>query len=140
MAIVFGAVLLSGCTTSHLRTYDKVDPSNKTVTVPVGGGTLTRALKDALVEDGWKLAVYRGPEITRGEMGDNTNLERFKTFRTRYTLFINGRRDAALSTYFIYDISMVDNNTGTELVTLTGRGFVGGIVDKFREALNTPRN
>ena len=73
-------------------------------------------------------------------MGEKTHLERGRTFTTRYTLFLKWsqfdtcvpRFDAAYN----YDISLVDNSNGSEILTLTGRDCEGRIMDKFRKALN----
>jgi hypothetical protein len=139
VALVLGAVLLAGCST--LRVYDTVDLSNKTITVPPGGG-LTGAIKERLAKDGWKLVVYRGPEVTQGKFGDETRLERFNTFKTRYTLFIKWRQvDFCIfgGGVYVYDMSLVDNETASEVLTLSGRGCEGIVADKFQEALNAPR-
>ena len=139
---LMSAVLLTACTSS-LRTFEAVDSSNKTITVPPGGG-LTGAVKEALANDGWKIVVYRGPEVTQRGAGDPTRLERFKTFKTRYALFIQWRQVDIGCAFFgpgySFDISMVDNDTSTEVLTLTGRGCEGGVVDKFRDALKTPKS
>ena len=137
------AVLLTGCMTYRVRTFDTVDASNKTITVPPGGG-LTGAIKDVLAQDGWKITVYRGPEVTQGTLGETTRLETGRTFTTRYTLFLKWNQyDVCVPRFdpaYNYDISLVDNSNGSEVLTVSGRGCEGGIVDKFRGALNTPRN
>lgn len=138
-AILIAALLVSGCLSSQVRTFDTVDRSDKTITVPPGGG-LTGAVKDTLAADGWKITVYRGPGVTQGTMGEKTNLEQGRKFTTRYTLFLKWnqfdtcvpRFDAA----YDYDISLVDNSNGSEIMTLTGRDCEGRIMDKFRKALN----
>jgi hypothetical protein len=138
-AILVAALLVSGCLSSQVRTFDTVDRSDRTITVPPGGG-LTGAIKETLVADGWKITVIRGPEVTQGTMGDKTHLEQGRKFTTRYTLFLKWsqfdtcvpRFDAA----YTYDISLVDNSNGSEIMTLTGRDCEGRIMDKFRKALN----
>ncbi len=80
-------VILSACGSYRVRTYGPVDLTTRTVTVPPGGG-LTGALKDALAQRGWRLATDRGPQVTRGTTGEQTQLEQFATFRTRYRLLV----------------------------------------------------
>jgi hypothetical protein len=116
-----------------------VDRSDKTITVPPGGG-LTGAVKEALAADGWKITVYRGPEVTQGTMGEKTYLERGRTFTTRYTLFLKWNQfDTCVPRFdpaYAYDISLVDNANGSEILTITGRDCERRIVDKFRRALD----
>ncbi len=134
------AATLSGCMAYNLRTYGAVDSSSKTVTVPPGGG-LTGAVKEALTRDGWKITVYRGPELTRGTIGDDTRLERGGTFSTRYTVFIRWQQvDTCVPRFdpaYTYDISLVDNQGGSEVFTLSGRGCENRIVDAFVEGLRS---
>jgi hypothetical protein len=119
-----------------------VDPSDKTITVPRGGG-LTAAIKETLAADGWKITVYGGPEVTRGTMGEKTYLERGKTFTTRYTLFLRWDQfDTCLPRFdpaYSYDLSLVDNVDGSEILTMGGRACEDGIVDKFRKAVSGAR-
>ena len=140
--VALTAAMVSGCATYNLRTYSAVDPGSKTITVPPGGG-LTGALKDALARDGWKITVYRGPEIMRGTMGETTRLERGGTFTTRYTLFLRWhQRDVCVfggDPSHSYDISLVDNQDGSEVLTLSGRGCEGRIVEAFVEGLRSRR-
>jgi hypothetical protein len=134
------AAVGSGCSTHNLRTYGAVDSSNKTITVPPGGG-LTGAVKDVLVQDGWKITVYRGPELLRGTTGDTTRLERGGTFTTRYALFLRWQQfDICIPRFdpaYTYDISLVDNQDGSEVLTLSGRGCEGRIIDAFSEGLRS---
>lgn len=142
IAFVLGAMLLVGCST--VRVYESVDPSAKTITVPPGGG-LTGAIKQGLAKDGWKIIVYRGPQVTQGTTGDQTRLERFNTFNTRYALFVTWRQfdvcmfQGPFDPAYAYDISVVDNQTSQEVLTVSGRGCEGAIVEKLRGALNTPK-
>ncbi|HKW91397.1 MAG TPA: hypothetical protein VJX92_05820, partial [Methylomirabilota bacterium] len=102
------------------------------------------AIKEALAHDGWKIRVYRGPEVTEGTLGEKTRLERGRTFTTRYALFLKWSQfDVCVPRFdpaYNYDISLVDNSTGSEVMTLSGRGCEHRIVDKFQEALNASTN
>lgn len=139
MAIMLTGCLLSGCATHNLEVYNKLDSSNKALTVPPGGGGLTGALKSALKKEGWDLAVYRGPRVTEGSIGDKTRLEEYGTFNTRYTLFVDydqyDWRFPDFDPMYHYDISLVDNRTGEEVMTISGRGARTTIVKKFMETL-----
>jgi hypothetical protein len=136
--ILMATLLVSGCMSARVRTFGAVDSSDKTITVPRGNG-LTGAIKETLAADGWKVTVYRGPEVTRGTMGEKTHLERGGTYTTRYTLFLRWDQfDTCVPRFdpaYNYDLSLVDNADGSEILTMGGRACEGGIVDKFRKAL-----
>jgi len=124
----------------NLRTYNRVDTMSRTITVPPGGG-LTGAIKDALAKDGWKITVYRGPEVTRGTVGEQTRLERSNTFRSRYTAFLRWDHfDTCVPSFdgaYNYDLSVVDNEDGSEVMTLSGKGCERRIVEKFMDGLHS---
>jgi hypothetical protein len=134
--------MLAGCMSLRVHTFAPVDTTSKTVTVPPGGG-LTGAVKEALSKDGWKIAVYRGPDITEGTLGENTRLERSKSFNTRYAVFIRWRQfDTCFPTFepaYSFDISMVDNTSASEVLTLSGHGCEHKIVAKFIDGLRASR-
>lgn len=131
-------LLINACATHNVRQFDRIDGTQKTITVPAGGGGLIGAIKDALRANGWKMAVDRGPRVTEGQLGAETSLQQYDTFNTRYRLLIRSRQfdiclnlDAAL----VYDISLIDNLNGQELLTMSGRGCEADIAKRFVEAL-----
>ncbi len=55
-------LLLSvGCAESKVAVYSAIDPSEKTVTVPIGNGLLVGRIKEALQRSGWQLVIDQGP-------------------------------------------------------------------------------
>jgi hypothetical protein len=134
------ALFLAGCGAYNVNTFESVDPTEKTITVPPGGG-LTGSIKQAPTRDGWRVIVRAGPEVTRGQLGEQTRLERQKTVTTRYVMILRWaqfdtcipRFDAAYN----YDISIMDARGGSEVLTLSDRGCETKIVDKLMEALQT---
>ena len=142
LALLLALALLSmGCMSYRVRTFERVDNSDRTITVPPGGG-LTGAVKEALAKEGWKITVYRGPEVTEGALGERTRLERGGTFTTRYAMFLRWNQyDVCVPMFdpaYNYAVSVVDNKNGSEVLTLSGRGCEGRIVDKLVEALRAP--
>lgn len=132
-------VFLGGCASHNIQLYGSVDQSNKTVTVPPGSKGLKGELKKALSQNGWKLAVYRGPSVTEGELGKNTKIEQYDTFNTKYRLIVSSRQyDICLNftPAITYDISFIDNHSGAEIFTIDGRGCEPDVVEKFVNALN----
>ena len=70
-------ILLSACTGSNIQQYSSIDKSSKTITVPAGSKGLKGTLKGYLKNKGWKLAIYRGPDITEAKHITITNLQYF---------------------------------------------------------------
>ena len=137
-ALVILALLLAGCGSHRLNTFEPVDLSERSITVPPGGG-LTGEIKQAMTRDGWRVVVRQGPEVTKGQLGENTRLERFKTVETRYVMFLRWNQFDVCVPRFVpaynYDISVMDVRSGSEVLTLSGRGCEPKIVEKLMEAL-----
>jgi hypothetical protein len=133
-----GALLLAACATDVQR-YSDIDQSNKTVTVPAGGAGLTGKIKSGLTQAGWQMVVYRGPEVTRGTVGEEVRLARGNTFNSRYNLIVEQRRvDLCLNLEpeILYDISLIDNRSGAEVITMSGRGCESRVANTFLDQLN----
>jgi len=139
--IVMLTVFLANCATHNVQRYGSVDSSNKTVTVPPGSEGLKGQLKQALVNEGWKLVVYRGPSVIEGEIGEKTKVQQYNTFNTKYRLIVSyNERDTMLCLNFRpaveYDISFIDNKSGTEVFTISGHGCEPSVVENFLNALH----
>jgi hypothetical protein len=132
--------ILTGCMSHNVQTYGEINPNEKTITVPSGSHGLKGKIKKFLSQDGWKISVYRGPKVTKGSLGENTNIEEYDTFNTRYNLHLEysqydwciGSFDPALN----YEVTLIDNNSGSEVIALSGRGCENTIVEKFTEAFS----
>ena len=122
-------ICLCGCVT-NIETYGKLDLTDKRITVPSGGVRLIGEIKSALKKEGWELLVYRGPKVTEGSLGENLRLEEYDTYNTRYTIFIDCYHSS-----WVYDLSMVDNKTGAEVITMSGQDDPATVVKKFLKAL-----
>lgn len=131
------AILLQACAT-NIQKYSEIDETEKTITVPTGSKGLKGDIKRLLAQDGWALSVYRGPDVTEGAAGDQVRLEHYDTFNTRYTLFVaSSVYDYCMnfSPAISYDISLVDNSTGTEVMTMDGNGCESNVAQKFMDNL-----
>lgn len=62
--ILMLGLILSSCTSTDIQTYAEIDPSDKSVTVPPGGGGFIGGIKSGLRKNGWRLMIYQGPSIT----------------------------------------------------------------------------
>lgn len=128
-------LLLTGCPHTDVRVYEQVDRSDRSMTVPAGGSGLLGELKSALRQDGWRMAIDRGPTVARGSGPDVRIAD---TFNTRYRLYVDWRRTDLCFSFDAevdYDISVVDNQTGAEVLTLSGRDCEGAITTQFINAL-----
>ena len=129
-------LLLSGCTSTNFQQYSKIDNNDKSITVPAGSKGLKGEIKKGLSDMGWRLSVTRGPSITETT---KSRTEQFDTFNTRYTLFLNSNvYDYCFnfSPAITYDLSMIDNNTGSEVITMDGRGCEDSVTSQFINALS----
>jgi hypothetical protein len=140
LAAIAITILLVGCQSSV--NYAAIDPTQRTMTIPPGSTLLLSPIKQALIRAGWKLNVDPGPYVTRGTLGDKTNLASGGTFLTRYRLVISQRQTdicvvPPLEPQIVYDLSVIDNQSGQEVMTQHGSGCVGldNAAEKFVRAL-----
>jgi hypothetical protein len=130
---------LAACVSSDVSVYGQVDQSDKTITVPPGNSLLVGAIKQRLQSSGWKLVVDAGPTRTVGTLGANTDLATGKSFRTRYRLVLRQSQfdiciigGAAIN----YDLSLIDNQSGEEVISESGHDCEARALEKFADALN----
>lgn len=139
IAFFIAVAMLSGCASYDVQRYGSVETTNKTITVQPGGGGLNGALKQALSNDGWRLVIDRGPSVTEGSLGQNTKLSAYDTFNTKYRLAVSSNQyDICfnLSPRVHYDVSFINNETGSEIVTISGSGCESKVVSKFMDAIH----
>lgn len=129
---------LTGCQTSNVQKYSEFSSSDKSITVPSGGFALLGPVKSALRENGWKLVVKKGPKVTEGSLGKKVRLEEYDTFSTRYTLTLWDRQvdlNVKFEWVYNYDLSIIDNKTGEEILNISGMDSASNLVKKLNEAL-----
>ncbi|TXH32619.1 MAG: hypothetical protein E6Q98_24365 [Rhodospirillaceae bacterium] len=139
LALAMLAGLLTGCISSDQQVYGQIDRTEKTITVPPGNAMLVGELKGRLHAAGWKLVVDRGPDKISGTMGETTELESYSTYNTRYRLLIA----QTFADYCMlggkvinYNLSLIDNKTGEEVMAQSGRDCTGPAADKFMSSLD----
>lgn len=107
--------LFSGCVRKALFVeYAQLDLSDKSITVPIGGDLFLTEVKKGLIDDGWEIQVYDKSTVTTIK---NNTTETFANYHTKYKLLINyiTNVDGVLVGY---DISVLDNKNGKEVITL----------------------
>ena len=94
-------------------------------------------IKTYLKNNGWITKIYRGPTRTQGIIGQNTDVQTYDTFKTRYTLFFYSRRFdicvLSATPAVSFDLSIVDNQSGEEAYTASGNECENNIVNIFKE-------
>jgi hypothetical protein len=123
IAIILLSILVSSCATNTITPYSKLDKNEKTITVPAGGGA-NAVLKTELKKNGWSLKIDSSSLKTEGTGGSSVNQKTTVESVTRYrmlTSFTEGRRCITCDCVRSYNISIVDNKSGEELVAFDGR-------------------
>ena len=138
---IIGLLLLSlaGCVSGKLYQFHGIDQTEKTMTVPVGSSYLLGPLKGEMQKAGWKLVIDGGPVVTRGRLGPDTDLQTGVTYRTKYRLALNQVWLDKCTTggdWLNFDLTVVDNDSGEEAMTMSGRDCTPWIMKTFMNALN----
>jgi hypothetical protein len=137
LLVAFLALLLLGCYSLQIREYRPIDLSEKSIMLPPGGSYLLGAIKDVIAKNGWKIFIYRGPVVTQKGASEDLAID---TFKSKYRLALTwshidyciGIDRGAL---YLYDISVIDNEFGDEVMTMSGRGCESDIVEAFERWL-----
>lgn len=132
-------LITSGCANHEIQKYQKIDLTEKTIMVEPGASGLKGKLKQELSNSGWTFAVDRGSIVTEGNTKDQIKLETYNTFKTRYRLYVKSNQyDWCItgSAAIYYDISVVDNTSGSEVFTMNGDGCEKDVVKQFSETIN----
>jgi hypothetical protein len=136
--------ILSACQTNNVSRHSAFDPSERTMTVPPGSSLLLGPLKDGLLQAGWKLMADRGPDVVEGTVGEKTNLSSSNTFLTRYRLLIRQTQVGLClprgKPEVRYDLSVIDNRNGEEVLTESGDSCLGTgkAAANFMSAIKAP--
>lgn len=137
-------VFCSGCAVNMQR-LGTIDTSDKTIYTAAGGRSPIGELKSALRRDGWKIyslnqeSVKTIGESVRKDNSGNELIHREScvSFKARYTLVFECQSGADHDFMQSYDISLIDNKTGSEVLVLSGeRKWASDIVEIFMDGLH----
>ncbi|QLA20602.1 hypothetical protein [Desulfolutivibrio sulfoxidireducens] len=134
-AVIVFLMVITGCASMKVRQNGAIDPNEKTINVPPGGGFAGK-VKDALTGRGWKTFVATDLSQSRALGGDVESVQVSRNNRGRYTLFVNSSvYDLCLdgTDAVSYDISIVDSKEGIEIFTASGRGCENAVIKKLIE-------
>lgn len=140
---IFSCLILLSCAEKHIMVSAKFDQRDKTIQVPPGSRGLTGGIKNALKKNGWELFIYgQGPTILEVNNTEK-QIKHYDTFNARYKLILSFGRNVGptckydLDSWTVYDISIIDNKSGKEILSMSGRNNCGTIVDTFIKALDS---
>ena len=136
-ALLFLTVIsITACAIPNIQKHGAIDTSNKTMSVPMGQDGAIVQVKAALENSGWQLSEYADSSL----IDRNKNrLEQLNKMNTRYTLFYSDERyDTCVnfSPALKYEIAVVDNNTGWDVIEVDGMACEGQVADRFMRAMN----
>ena len=108
----------TNCVTYDVSVYSQIDNSEKTISIPIGGGETLKTIKDSLIKDGWEIFTYRNAgEITnKNEQTEITKL----IFPSRYTLYLEIYKPNYVGAVWGFNTSLVDNKTSKEVFNIGG--------------------
>ncbi len=136
--IVLVPAILTGCASNKIHTFGKIDADQKSITVPTGSSGLKGEIKSYLNNNGWELVVYQGAEVTEGSMEEDSKTKTYDTFNSRYNLKMSWDHYDYCMTFqplVWYEISIIDNKAGEEVLAMSGKGCEKNIVKKFAKQL-----
>lgn len=136
--------LCSGCAVNMQR-LGSIDNSDKSVYTAAGGRSPIGELKAAMRKDGWK--IYSLNQEVVKTVGKNTKDEKdgsehvvresSSSFKARYTLVFDCESGMDHDFMQRYDLSLIDNKTGAEVIVLSGeRKWASDIVEIFMDGLH----
>ena len=131
--------VLAACNASKLQSYGTIDQSDRSITVPPGGGGLAGVLKDRLRQAGWRLSVSAAPLRMTGTLALVAGMSNGREMRTRYQLLVASDNVGVCifdGHMVVYDLSVIDNTTGAEVITESGRECDESAADKVMRILD----
>ena len=140
--IIFFLLLVffcTGCTYHNVQLLGNLNQSEKNITTPPGNRLLKGKIKAALTANGWDVRVHQGESTTTGCETPDKVLLSHKKYNTRYLLYID---DYQYDIYIDgnpaikYELSLIDNKTQKEILTMDGKGYIHDAVKKFCQSLS----
>lgn len=123
---------LTSCASSKINFYKSIDLSDKSVTLPPGGGELMTDVKQALILEGWHVKIDRGLEV----IGEKANTSgKYDHLQTRYRIHQSVNLvDLCLwgGARLFFDINMVDNKDSSEVFNWSGETCSGDFMQELR--------
>lgn len=120
MLAIIPFIFCSCLTTHDVAVLAKVDPGNKTITMQTGSDPYLMGLKKTLIEEGWKIEVFKGATVTTTV--DNKEIES-DSYNTNYVLETryNYAKDIVLGhVLHSYRISIIDVESRSEILLMNG--------------------
>ena len=144
--ILFVAILVAGC--SHLSMVPNTLDSDAVIYVDRGGHQMLPIVKDVLTKRGYKVTVgtkHSSIRTINNESGDTDSVISESTIgRARYVVTVRERNQLFLPFpctihgmwWIKYDVSIADNQTGTEILNWSSRNCAGLAEWRFKSHLD----
>ena len=136
--LVLTAVVLSGCM-PQAQLYVPTPAVDKSVMVPSGLNSASKAIKTVFRNAGWKTYVTGAYVETSGSNDDYVNLKTKVSYPGRYSVLVESEVDdvclLTMTELIDYDIVIIDNVTGEEVAALEGRLCENELKKTLRETL-----
>jgi hypothetical protein len=149
-SLALACLFLSGCA-FNVQKYGQINPKEKSITLPRGGDAVNTIIKEALAQDGWNIYTWTDAVRTTGTAGQQVDLRSSSYGQARYSLKILSANHCdigpkialTIATFGLgfpclfgpsignLDLSVADNKTGQEILTITGAGYS----DQLKQAL-----
>ena len=132
--VALATLCLASCAPYKVVVLAPLDRSDKTITIAAGAAGLKGPIKETLRREGWKIRTDAGPTKTTGAVGADVDLQTSSTFRTRYRMAIDSDRiDTCIPSgaLYVFELAIIDNDSGDEIMTMDGRECEGRIVEDF---------
>jgi len=133
--LIFLIPIFVSCLSNDHIQFSQVDQNEKTVSIPPGSDGVLIKIKKYLIEAGWEIFVYSGPE--KLEQISDTEFMKFQDFNSRYTLLVYAVPEYSKlpNSEYHYEISMIDNRQGKEVFSMYGFASQERIIYTFCELI-----
>lgn len=135
LTILFFGLL--GCAHSTVHNYQRFDPTDKSITLPLGAAEPLGDIKDGFAKRGYRIVTTNDSVVTV-KTDEKTSISSPEN-KTRYRLIVHTWPAelwcVATSGEVNYELSLVDLRSGQEVLTMAGKECPGHTAPKFFEAI-----
>lgn len=124
LTLITLSFILAGCGTPQanykILKSGSIDKKDKTITVP-SVGQATFEIKDALINNGWKIKVDNASLEEKGTRDNNVNTTTKTSFDTAFRLYMTSAQSTNENHGIVtFNLTVVNNKTNEEILTMAG--------------------
>jgi hypothetical protein len=118
-------MILNGCASYDVLKLGNIDNNDKSIIVPSSGVLSMMEIKRMLIKNGWKMKASYDGVSSVGTIKQDINIKTTNYSKARYRMFITetNRMEQFVLTI---SISIIDNKTQTEVLSLFGNSMGAG--------------